>query len=215
MNWSDVLEYRDGNLYWKSGLRKGKKAGAPGTYGYIYLSVNGKRYSGHRIIWEMHNGEIPKGIWIDHKDRNTSNNKIENLRLATPSQNHINRASKHKNRCVPRLKNGKYRAHITVNRKKYALGNYFTEAEAIQAYNEAALKYHGEFAMLNELPKIIPKTPRIRSNKIKTHCNSGHEFTDENTTRSINKDGSNRRRCRACARIIFHRRKVLEKYRSE
>ena len=53
--------------------------------GYIGIFIKGTHYFAHRIIWEMHNGEIPSGMVIDHIDGNRSNNKIENMHFPTKS----------------------------------------------------------------------------------------------------------------------------------
>lgn len=50
------------------------------TDGYYRVSFQYKALMTHRIIWELLNGPIPKGHFIDHEDGNRSNNKIENLR---------------------------------------------------------------------------------------------------------------------------------------
>ena len=44
-----------------------------------YFQCRGKRL--HRVVWEYHNGPIPKGFHVHHKDNNRSNNQIENLEL--------------------------------------------------------------------------------------------------------------------------------------
>ena len=55
-----------------------------------YKNAQHKPYSLHRTVWEFHNGKIPKGYVIDHIDRDRNNNQIENLRLATSSENNHN-----------------------------------------------------------------------------------------------------------------------------
>ena len=80
------------NLRWGWNKRfAGKPAGLIDNQGYLSIRVFMRHYGGHRIIWEMVNGPIPKGMQIDHIDGNRRNNAITNLRLATPMQNTQNR----------------------------------------------------------------------------------------------------------------------------
>ena len=46
---------------------------------YEEILVNGKRYLKHRYVWEQHNGKIPDGYEVHHRDLNTHNNDIFNL----------------------------------------------------------------------------------------------------------------------------------------
>lgn len=87
---------------------------------------------------------------IDHADRDALNNTKQNLRWATDSQNAVNwwRESKY-GRGVSLGYKGRFRATITVNKKTRSLGNHATAQEARDAYDAAAIKYHGKFAMLN------------------------------------------------------------------
>lgn len=48
---------------------------------YEEIRVSGKRHLKHRYVWEQHNGRIPKGYEIHHKDGDTHNNDIENLEM--------------------------------------------------------------------------------------------------------------------------------------
>lgn len=66
-------------------------AGTMVMHGYWAVRVNGKRTMAHRIVWEIFNGKIPDGMYIDHLDQNKQNNKLENLRLVTFAQNCRNR----------------------------------------------------------------------------------------------------------------------------
>ena len=52
-----------------------------------YVGLGYEKYLAHRVIWVMFNGEIPKGMYINHINCNPSDNRIENLELATPQQN--------------------------------------------------------------------------------------------------------------------------------
>lgn len=98
-----------------------------------------------------------KNIYIDHIDFNGINNQRSNLRLCDKQQNnsHKNSAKSSKSvylgvSLISKLKYKKWRATIFVNYKQIHLGYFTTEKDAAIAYNNAALKYHGEFANLNK-----------------------------------------------------------------
>ena len=111
---------------------------------YIQIKINKKMYYLHRIIYKYHNDDwditdISKNNYIDHIDNNTTNNKIENLRVLTSSQNNRNR--KKKENCINEYigvekSDNKWRARITINGKKIHLGMFDTELEAHLAYQK-------------------------------------------------------------------------------
>ena len=88
----EVLDYRDGMLFWKKSLAHWVKPGTPaGGFrrdGYHSIGLWGKPRLSHRIIWKMFHGEVPD--LIDHIDRNPSNNRIENLRASDKVKNSYN-----------------------------------------------------------------------------------------------------------------------------
>lgn len=101
MVWKDVVYYDETSpscLRWKIDVYrqnhivcyKDSCAGFNGGELYWRVSFNRNRRDVHRIVWELHNGEIPEGMFIDHIDRDKFNNKISNLRLATHHQNNTN-----------------------------------------------------------------------------------------------------------------------------
>lgn len=97
----------------------------------------------------------PKGLQVDHRNRKRLDNRRENLRTATNSQNQYNKnKTKSKTSSIYKgvtyiKRTGKWRAQIMVNRKNIALGEYDEEIEAAKAYDEGAKLYHKDFARLN------------------------------------------------------------------
>lgn len=93
------------------------------------------------------------GKEADHKNRNTLDNRRSNLRDATRSQNQSNkdvhRISASGYRGVYSVGNRKWVAQIRHHKVCVYLDRFLSVEEAAQAYDEAAKKYHGEFAVLN------------------------------------------------------------------
>lgn len=120
--------------------------------GYIRVRIDGREYRAHRLIWEMFNGPIPEGLLVDHIDRDVYNNRIENLRLATRSQNNANSRAKSINftgyKGITKV-GSRYRARITHDGITLSLGVFDTAEEAKSAYDQKALEIHGNFAKLD------------------------------------------------------------------
>lgn len=93
----------------------------------------------------------PKGTDVDHIDGNGLNCRRENMRLATKAQNQWNRGKNSTNTSGYKGVSfqGKWRASIKVNGNRIWLGTFPTAELAARAYDEAAKKYHDEFAFLN------------------------------------------------------------------
>ena len=116
-----------GKLVWKMGRRSGSPAGTVTKKGYVRVKLD-KNYMAHRIIWAMFYGYWPKNM-IDHIDGDRSNNRISNLREATPSQNAINSKIKSTNSCGVKGIYKKNNVWVVQINGKYA-GSYKTMAEA-------------------------------------------------------------------------------------
>jgi len=97
-------------------------------------------------------------LFIDHINCNALDNRRENLRVVTRAQNARNRSkTKKKSSSIYKgvhwkKSDKKWGATIAVNHNKKHLGYFRNEVEAAEAYDEAAKKYHGEFACLNFPP---------------------------------------------------------------
>lgn len=107
----------------------------------------------HRQILSLSTGDRTQ---VDHINHDTLDNRRENLRIASNAENGRNRrahrdgTSGFKGVTFHKLR-GKWMAAIKHAGKSLYLGLFLTREEAAIAYNEAALKYYGEFALLNEL----------------------------------------------------------------
>ena len=151
----DIFSYDNGNLYWKTikskKVKAGQKAGSVDRYGYMRTQVLNKTCQIHRLVWIFHYGNIEDNYTIDHIDRNTLNNKIENLRIATRSQNSQNTGKKpnntsgYKNVYWSKEKQ-KWLVSCISQGKKRCGGSYAFIDDAVKAAILLRKKFHQEFA---------------------------------------------------------------------
>jgi hypothetical protein len=151
-----------GEVYWlkqshNNQRHMDKALGVLSKDGYKRLTLKSnnmvKTYLVHRLVWFL-----TKGYWvgvIDHINGNTSDNRIDNLREATRTQNQGNQrktsketSSKHKGVYFS-ISNKKWAAYINKDRKRRHLGLYEDEDSAAMAYDKAARELFGEFAKTN------------------------------------------------------------------
>lgn len=140
-----------GDLHWRisrSGVRKDRPAGHTRHDGYAVVSVSGKTYLAHRVVWAVATGHWPDAH-IDHVNGMRNDNRWANLRLATKAENGMNRGAPLNNtsgfKGVSRNKK-RWSASIHLGGHKQHLGTYDTPEEAHAAYCKAAKELHGEFA---------------------------------------------------------------------
>lgn len=69
------------------------------TIGYIRTKERGRWEYEHTVVWEKANGPIPEGYEIDHINRDRADNRLENLRLVTRSENNWNQTTRKDNFC--------------------------------------------------------------------------------------------------------------------
>jgi hypothetical protein len=149
----ELFYYSDGLLYRRVSSRGKAKAGdvvgTIGGGGYLRVNVDGKLYNVHRLIYLMFHGELPN--LIDHIDGNQLNNRIENLRAATKSQNAYNTRMFVSNTSGAKgvhwdKRSGKWMVRVRHNNERMYFGLFedleLAELVAIEARN----KYHGNFA---------------------------------------------------------------------
>ena len=162
-----VLRYdaNTGLLYWTTYIYRIKKpgdlAGHQNASGYIEIRFDRKNYQGHRVAWYLHTGEDPGILQVEHIDTNRTNNKIDNLRLASSAQNSWNKGKK---TCTTSKYKGvafyaryrKWISQIRANGKTTHLGYFTDELEAHRTYCLAAMEMHGEFANFGENSPFNP-----------------------------------------------------------
>lgn len=143
-----------GLLRWRvsraNSVKVGDVAGNRSGKGHWVVSVNGHRMQRARMVWLWVTGALPADQ-VDHKNRVRDDDRWENLRLATPTQNLANR--KYTNAAGargvsfrpkrPRPK--QWDARITSNGKTHHLGWFETKEAASAAYRAKAKELFGEY----------------------------------------------------------------------
>ena len=121
----------------------------------VSITHNNKKYNikCSRVILLLHNGYLTKNKEVDHKDGNSLNNKVNNLRESTLAQNKHNRkisknnTSGHKGVYWNKA-SGKWMVRINANGKSYYFGTYVNKEDAIKVAIAARKKLHGEFGRI-------------------------------------------------------------------
>ncbi|MBJ7429621.1 MAG: HNH endonuclease [Bacteroidia bacterium] len=162
-HWASIDGYLNYQVSWFGRVlntKTGRILKPQKTHGYnhVNLSRNGKAKL-HRIHVLVAREWVPNPEGkrcVDHIDGNRANNNWENLRYATHSENSMNQKIRTDGSSVYKgvsyqAKTNKWKGTIVLERKFIHLGLFECEREAAEAYNAAAVKFHKEFARLNDL----------------------------------------------------------------
>lgn len=148
----ELFSYEDGKLISKKkikGRNVGDVLGSVGSKGYLTVRVDGVNYLLHRVIFMMKHGYLPK--FLDHIDGDILNNKVENLRAATNTENQWNQKIRVGNKSGYKGVNwdntrSKWRANCKVNGKAHNLGYFNNPEQAARVVQEFRNNNHKEFA---------------------------------------------------------------------
>lgn len=143
----------NGYLIWKvkpnGNIKIGNKVGSINSAGYYSTIIKYKNYLIHRLIFLYHHGYLPD--YVDHINGNPLDNRIENLRECTKSQNNCN-SKKPKNNTSGvkgitwHKRHKKWYVRIFYEKQKYELGLFDDLDLAKKTLDEFRMKLHGNFA---------------------------------------------------------------------
>ena len=152
---NNLFQLKNGNLFWKnktsnlSRIKIGDEAGVLDKKGYKKIGINQKIYFEHHIVFLMNHGYLPKQI--DHINGVKNDNRIENLREVTNSQNKMNTKLQSNNKSGIKnvnwcKKSNKWVVQLAVDNKKRWFGYYYDLNVAKFVAETMRYKYHGKFA---------------------------------------------------------------------
>jgi hypothetical protein len=148
----ELVYYKDGELFYKEKKYRrimDRPLGHLHHTGYLSVMHLKKFYMVHRLVWLYHHGFMPP--MLDHIDGNPVNNRIENLRIATATQNQQNKGMQKNNtsgiKGISFFKpSRKWRAQIKVNGKNIYLGLFDDIKVAENVINKVRADAHGVYA---------------------------------------------------------------------
>ena len=159
------FRYKDGKLYWRKSPSKKikigdetwkkKKKNWKGKYlFYKMVNLNKQTHSVSHLVFLLHHGYYP--LHISYVDKDRLNTNVLNLRASNASLRSVgtllrNNTGLHGISLGRQL--NKYRVRISTDKKEYSFGQYNNLEDAKKAYNLAAKRIYGEFAVLHDLTK--------------------------------------------------------------
>jgi len=148
-----------GILTWKKSCNQvnvSQEAGTVDSGGYRHLIFKREKWQTNRLVYYMYHGTDPLENQVDHINHDKADNRIENLRLASISQNKKNSRIYNNNSSgvtgvywYPKSQKWTAKICINSNGKLTHLGYFTNKEDAIKARREAEIKYYGEFRRRN------------------------------------------------------------------
>lgn len=130
----------------------GDRAGTLDRDGYVVIGIDGRSHFAHRIAWALHYGETPPER-VDHKNGNCADNRIDNLRAASPKTNAENQRRAHRTNksgymgvhwsCPAK----KWVAKISINNRSVHIGVFDDPKAAHEAYVASKRAMHAGCVM--------------------------------------------------------------------
>jgi hypothetical protein len=118
-----------------------------------YYRHTSKKFKGswilHRTVWAYHNGEIPKGLQVHHKDTNPSNNQIENLVLLTQGAHLAEHTEKNRNNPIWLAK-----------KRKHMQEQVMPKAKAWHGSKEGKEWHRQNYEKMKEILHSAPRTAK-------------------------------------------------------
>lgn len=154
-------DHRTGSFTWKldrsQRVKIGSIAGGLNGGGYVQISIGGKIFQAHRLAWIVCHGHEATGQ-IDHINRIKNDNRIENLRDVSRSENKQNTLLSSANKSgfkgvSFKSELNKWYAQICLNKKKIHIGYFANKEDASQAYIRTAQKLHTHSPYVREALK--------------------------------------------------------------
>ena len=120
-----------------------------GKKSYVHIKVDGQALKRAHIVFLFGTGRWPHPQ-IDHINGDSSDDRLDNLREVTPTQNAWNHKTRAKRSDTPmgvrRLRSGRFHARISLNKRQYHFGPFDTVAEAHAVYTQKRKEFFGDYA---------------------------------------------------------------------
>lgn len=147
----ELFDYHDGNLYHKhtrTGVYAGQRAGNFNIK-YPVVKINGSAFKLHRVVFMMHHGYCPE--CLDHINGNPHDNRIENLRPATISENYANKSLYKTSKSGVKgvywhTQTNQWLGYVQFQKRRVYVGAFATLELAKECIELVREMMHGEFA---------------------------------------------------------------------